>query len=448
MEILKKHKEIALLLFVAFLIRFFLLPYGFHPDIIVNANWGEFIHRNGTVGFYESPIWETLTAPTQPPLVSLVYGWAYDVFEWGFVWILSYTTGVITNHNFYPELFSPLFSFYDWFVALYAETPQKIGALITLKLIPVISDLLLGLAIYVLARKRMVAKKALLFPTLYLISPFSFYISALWGQYDQVTFLFALFSFISIFHKRFVYASPLLLAISVALKPTSLIFVPIYLWLYFLQKPKFKTVILGGGIAAVVMSYTVYLFSEGSLFEFINNVLIPNMFDKADHRIVNNAFNFWKIFFGEKLASGNQVLLFLPAKVWGYVSFAIFNIAAFCIARKNTKKLENTFYAMFIVSAGSFMFMTNMLERYFFAGIVCMLIASVFNTKLVKYWILASFIFWINLYKEWWFPGFFDPLKQLLVAGDFLLVRVLALANTVIFAWATWLTLRPLTRNN
>ena len=58
----------------------------------------------------------------------------------------------------------------------------------------------------------------------------------------------------------------------------------------------------------------------------------------------------------------------IPAKIWGYLAFLILNFFAFVWTNK--KEYPRVFGAMFIIGTGSTLFLTNMMERYFFAGIV------------------------------------------------------------------------------
>lgn len=425
-------KKIFLVLLAALIFRLILSPLTFHVDLFSFAGWGERLYKEGTIDFYQSKSW-LYSEPSQPPLVHLIYGFNFYLFEQKFLWILSYSTAVITTHNFYPSFFSPLFNFLNWFNSLYGETPYRWGYVLTIKLIPIFADLFIGSIIYLLARKVTTFKKALTLSSLYLFIPYSWYISSLWGQYDQVSFLFLLLAFLSLLNKRFIVLSPILLVISLSLKPTSLAFVPLYLWAYILQKPNISKIIIGWTGAFGSLLYSIILFTNQNILEFSNNILLPKIFEKGDLRVVNNAFNFWKIFIGENLVSQNQTFIILPYKIWGYLIFGLLNIWSFIIVRKNPKSLENIFTGMFLVGAGSFFILTNILERYLFAGITSLLFLTIYKPHLLRYFLIMSFIFWINLFKSWWYPEFFSFLRAFLIWQESIIVRSLSLINVIIF---------------
>lgn len=425
-------KKIILVLLTALIFRFILSPLTFHVDLFSFAGWGERLYKEGTIGFYQSKNW-LYSEPSQPPLVHLIYGFNYYLFEQKFLWILSYSAAVITTHNFYPSFFSPLFNLLNWFNSLHGETPYRWGYVLTIKLIPILADILIGLIIYLLAKKVTTIKKALVLSSIYLFIPYSFYISGLWGQYDQVSFLFLLLAFLSLLNKRLLVLSPLLLIISLSLKPTSLAFIPLFLWVYILQKPNIIKITLGWGLAAASLVYSISLFTNQNILEFSNNILLSKIFEKGDLRVVNNAFNFWKIFIGENLVSQNQVFMILPYKVWGYLIFGLLNLWSFIIIRKKSRSLENIFTGMFLVGAGSFFILTNILERYLFAGITSLLFLTIYKPHLLKYFLMMSFIFWINLFKGWWYPELFSFLRAILTWQESIVVRVLSLINVIIF---------------
>lgn len=435
------NKAIILLCFAAFALRIAITPLAFHDDLIVNATWGEWVDNVGALGFYDAKH-KDLPDPTQPPLISLLYGWQHSFAERQITWVLRYTSAVINNHNIYPGFFAPLLTFTDWFDSHYGVSPHKWSVLITMKIIPILSDVAIGLGIYFLARRRLDNNMPLLFAALYQFSPFSWYVSALWGQYDQVAFLFSLISFLLLLHPKFVLLAPLFFVISVGIKPTTLIFAPLFAFGLMVQRPRFAVFASSLALAVGSLVLTVLPFSGSSLWPFIDQSLLPAIFDKADHRLVNNAFNFWKIFAGQMQISGDEIVLIVSNKLWGFLVWGIMNILAFSALHKAPRRLDNMLVAIFTVSAGGFMFLTNMLERYYFAGVISLLFVCIYKPKLLPYWVLVSIIFWINLYKEWWYPDFMGFMRDALLFDDYVLVRLLSLANLVIFLAVLYLLRR------
>ncbi len=426
---------LILAIFLASLIlRLVLSPLTFHVDIFSHAAWGGWIAKFGTLGFYQNEVW-IYSWPTQPPLVNIIFWLDFELYKkiGDFFVLLS---SMIANYRLFPTKFIWWFDFVSWFgSALYKSTPILYGYLLTIKFVGIMADLCIAFIIYFLS-KSFTKNKALIFSALYLFSPFSFYLSALWGQYDSVGFLFTLIAFILLL-SRFFYLAPLFFVISILLKPTFLIFSLLFLYIYFKNKPKLVHIVFGFISSLMLFLYSSFIFADRNLYEFIRYDLLRIVFYKAEFRVSTNSFNFWHILIGNNAIHQNSLFLFIPAKIWGYLIFLVLNILSFKILSKIT--LENIFKVMFLVGAGSWLFLTNMLERYFFAGVVSGLILSIYYPKILKYWILMSIIFWINLYHGWWYPVWLEPLRLILIWQDGIVTRLLSLINVFIFIKIMWL---------
>lgn len=422
-----KNKWIILVFFAAFVLRLSLTSLGFHDDIYSNTAWGKWIFENGPRGFYQASGW-IYSSPTQPPLISLLYGFNHYLYDR--LMSLFSNMGVwIATYHLAPTKWIWFFDFSQWFGnSMYGQTPFKFGALISMKIVAIVADLAIAGVLYLLARHR--TAKPILWSAAYLFSPFSWYISALWGQYDQTSLFFLLVAFIFLI-KRYLLLAPLLLLISIELKPTSLIFVPLFLWVYFKQQPKIKEVLFGVISSLVLFVYSVWLFTDHNIFDFVQNELLPRIFAKSEPRVSTNAFNFWRVFIGNAALNQDVVLFLVPTKIWGYLIFAL----AYVFSLKLLKSInpENIFKSLFIIGGCGFLFLTNMLDRYFFAGIVFLLVVTVYKTGLFKYWLILSFVFWLNLFNQWWFPSGFDFLREILIWQNSLISRLLAAINVGIF---------------
>lgn len=423
----KNFSWLLVILVVAFVFRLAISSKGFHDDIYSNTAWGKWIFQYGPKGFYEASGW-IYSSPTQPPLISLLYGfnhWLYERLMYFFsilgVWIATY--------HLAPTKMLWFFDFSRWFGnAMYGETPFKFGSLISMKLVAILADLIIALIIYLIAKNR--TSKPFLWSAAYLFSPFSWYLSALWGQYDQISFLFLLLAMVFLV-KRYLLFAPLMMLISVELKPTSLIFIPLFLWIYFRQKPSLKEMIFGVISSSAVLIYSLWSFADRNIIDFARNELLPKIFSKSEPRISTNAFNFWRIFIGNAALNQDKVLFLLPTKIWGYLIFFLTYVFSLNYFKKVTA--ENIFKLLFIIGGSGFLFLTNMLDRYFFAGIVGLLIVTIFEKDVFKYWLVLSLIFWINLFNQWWFPENLGFLRDILIWQNFFISRVLAAVNVLIF---------------
>lgn len=421
--------RILILLAIAFIFRIFLSIFPSHVDILSIAWWGRWIYQNGPLGFFENNVW-FYSWPTQPPLVNLLFGFGYYIYA-SLSWIFVQIGSFIALHRLAPTKFLWWFDFVRWFGgATYSTTDFPIGFIMSIKLFGILADIFIGLIVYLTAKK-FNPKKALFFSALYLFSPFSFYISALWGQYDQLSYLFLLLSFLCMLNKRTLIIAPLILAISINLKPTSFIFTPLFTWFYFKQKPNLPVLAVGVISSIGVLVVSTIPFTHKNIYTFFTQEVIPRVIYKAEFRVSTNSFNFWHILIGNQAFGQDHPFLFIPARYWGYLFFGLINFWTFRICKVVNPK--NVFIAMFIIGFGGWLFLTNMLERYLFAGMSSGLLLAIFYPQILKYWLVLSIVFWINLFNGWWYPDIFSPLKEILTWQEGFLTRVLSLVNVLLF---------------
>lgn len=423
---------IIILVFVlALALRLFLAPLGFHIDILSNAGWGQWIYMHGPLGFYENSIW-IFSWPTQPPFVNLLYG--FDNWLYIFLLQISRSTGnTIVQYHLAPGHMRWWFNFTKWFDTAKTsdEAVFSIGYLTSIKILPILADLGIAGLIYNIAKSVKGIKFPIIWSAIYLFSPFSWYLSSLWGQYDQLGFLPVLAAFILESQKKLPWLTPFLFVLSVAIKPTSLILAPFFIYLYFKNSHNKVNPLIAILLIGTFFIETTQVFTKQNLYYFTINELYGKIFLKSASRLSANAFNFWRPFVTAVNQTQDSKFLFLPAYIWSTLSFIVLNLVAFKLSRKIT--LENVIKGIFIIGAGSWIFMTNMLDRYFFGGVVSGLILCIYDKKLFKYWLPVSLIFWLNLFNQWWFPDFLSPLKSIMIWNDGLFTKILSGVNVVLF---------------
>lgn len=418
----------SIVLLLALALRLSLVNFFYHLDILSQAYWGEWIYNNGPKGFYENSVW-VYSWPSQPPLVNLVYALGFWLYRSSLELFVNFSH-IIVNYRLAPSYNLWYFDFVKWYTdAQYPESYLKLGFFISIKFIAILADLFIGLIIFLMF-KRENFKRALILSGIYLFSPFSFYISALWGQYDQVSFLFLILAFLAVFKKLYLIA-PFLLMVSISMKPTSVIFIPFFLITIFKFGGSIKKFILGSIFATAGFLLSLSAFTDKDLIQFTTHDLATKVIYKAGFRVSTNSFNFWHIFIGNNAREHFVTYFFIPAYVWGYIALIVLNILAFINLKDKT--LKSLITSMAIVGAGSWIFGINMLERYFFAGVVSMLLLTFFYPKLLKYWIVLSLIFWVNLYHGWWVPREWDFLRQVLIWNDHSVSRIFSLITLLIF---------------
>lgn len=418
------------ILFLSVILRLILVNSGYHIDMFSNADWGKWIFTNGSKDFYQN-FYGSYSGPTQPPLTNLIYGFAFFLYQ-QLNTLFTNIAYFIAIHRLAPTKFLWWFDFVKWFgTTFYPYSFFPMGYLISLKLLGIVSDLLLGICIFTIGYKRNI-KTALICSSLYLFSPFSWYISTIWGQIDGLSYLFLLLSLICLsIGKKWLILAPLFLVISFSLKPTSLIFIPLFIFIYVKTKPKIIELTLSLLLIIGFVFITVRPFTDDYIYHFIRHDLHRIIFYKSEFRVSTNSFNFWHILIGNNALGDSTPFLFISAKIWGIIAFILFNFFGFKALRRIN--IENIFIAVSIIGLGGWMFLTNMLERYIFAGIVSLLVVAFFRRKLIKYWIILSTIFWLNLYHGWWFPENFDLLHKILTWQGGFLTRVLSLINLIVF---------------
>lgn len=409
---------------------------GFHWDILSLAYWGEWIYKNGTHNFYTNNVW-VYSWPTQPPLVNLVY--AFDF--WLYITLLEFFRWLSSNVVIYtiPSKLLWWFEFVKWFDnAHYPESYLKIGYFMTIKLVGSVADVIIALILYLIARRND-QKWGLMLSGAYLFSPFSFYISALWGQYDQLSYLFILLAFITI-SKKWAYVSPFLYITSFSLKPTSLILLPLYAIRFLSAKPKLPVAVFGIMAAIAAFLIPAYFFTKKNFFEFVATDLYSKIFFKADFRLTTNAFNFWHVLVGNKAEQQSWPLLFIPAVFWGLGIFLLLHFISIKLKEQNSQKA--LFESLFIVGMGGWIFLTTMLDRYAFAGIASGLFVCIWHKNLFKYWVVLSLAYWFNLFYGFWFPVQLKFVQEILTWNEGFATRILSLIITAVYLRMVWMIIK------
>lgn len=419
--------KLVILLLISLIFRLILTQWGFHHDLLSTAGWGEWIYKNGTKGFYENSIW-IYSWPTQLPIINYIHGFSYYLFDQKLLWFFSYIAAVIQTHNFFPNLFEWFFDFLRWFNSLYSDTPFRWGFLISMKIIPVLTDTIIGLTVFLTARRKISENKSFLLAFLYLFSPFSWYLSANWGQYDQLSFMLLLSSFLLLYKRHFVFSS-LFFFVSSEIKPTSVYFLPLYFFYFLSLKPKLISMIISVVINILAFIITTAPFADRNVFSYTKEIIYHVVFFKERFLgLVNHSFNFWQML-SPLGGRTSYKYLGIGAAIWGYLSLMVFFVWSIRIILKKNS-LQNLLLSLYILSSGSYLFATGMVDRYFFPAIGFLLLLIPFFNRLLKWWLLVSFIFFINLFYSWGFP-FFDPTYE--AWKNELIIRFLSLTQLVLF---------------
>lgn len=426
----KKYRNIILFWGGLFVLRFGLTFLPAHSDIRIQAEWGKWMYLNkSTKGLYDWNVWGCIW-PNHPPLISWIYFEAYKIHG-ALMWFMSNLGNFIALHRLAPTKFIWFFNFVKWFGgAKYETTDFLLGVIVVIKQIMMVADFLVAGLIYKICKIKKINWKK--FVLAYLLLPFSWYLSAVWGQSNQLSFVFLIISFMLLTSKRSIW-SPLLYAMAINLKPDCIFLLPLYLFVWFKQKQSWRNLILGGLLAGVFSLWTVTWFNQENLIDLL--FLLSRRLNTGEGLATVNAFNFWFIFypFPSKIAFDNWIYFFVSAKNWGYIIWLILTVISFKLVKY--KKLETIFISIFTVGFGSWLFMTGMHERYAFYSIVALLFYSIYKRAYFKYFLVLSTILFLSMFYVFSVPQSLDGIKIIFGWANQLIPRFLSIINLITYGY-------------
>lgn len=124
----------------------------------------------------------------------------------------------------------------------------------------------------------------------------------------------------------------------------------------------------------------------------------------------------------------NRYLLGVQALYWGYLALISFSIWATLII-KNNLGFKSLIIGLYLVSAGSYLFVTGMVDRYFFPATIFLTILVFYYPKLFKWWIATLVVYSVNLFYSWGYPF----LNDLTAWKNPLIIRIFSFLNLLIF---------------
>src|SRR6185436_294335 len=171
-----------------------------------------------------------------------------------------------------------------------------------------------------------------------------------------------------------------------------------------------------------------------NIIEFTKNIIINNMLPgaKGTAKASISAFNFWTIFMKIDRNFDFERFLLIPANIWGVVFYGLVNLFAFKYVRREKNKLLGAIVGIFVIGMGSFLFLTNILERYFFAAFAPLIILVFAKPKLSFYLILMNIILFLNLIWAF-YRRTSDEIDHVFTDNNFLVIRILSILNIFSF---------------
>src|SRR3989339_2110628 len=254
MNFIKKHFLFFLFL-LGLVIRLSIIFYDYSWDVNNHMVWAKDLLARGPQNFYEtqsSNVFAWLT-PNYPPLAIFIFV------------VMKLLNPLI--HNIYWWLNLHI-SFVPSNIIFFLEKTVFLAAL--MKIPAILTDLGIAFLIFLFAKKIIPKdkKNQIIAVSLILFNPAFIFNSALWGQIDSIPIFFVLLSIYFLLYTKLSVISATMFTLALLVKPTALIFLPIYIIL-FIKKFGFKRSIMSLFIINIIFYFFFLPFMRGK------NILYP-----------------------------------------------------------------------------------------------------------------------------------------------------------------------------
>lgn len=387
--------KINRLLILGLILRLLILVFSnSHPDVGNHLDWGNKFWQYGPASFYQQSVWK-VSWPNQPIgsiyLFALLSQFNQKIFN--FFWQLN------LNFPIFPSNLIPILenNLHVWLV----------------KLPFILADILIALFIFRYTKSKTMA-------SLFLFNPAVIYNSTIWGQTDSLINLLSLIGIYFVYRRKFTFGIFLFLG-SLLFKMSLLIYFPVFLWLLFLNRHQWQKWLLAIFLFLlflILISLPFSGFNPSWFFHLYRDLV----FNRQGNMLCGNAFNLWLIIFGVSLSRQSTPLL----SSLGLIIFLLFTLPILFKFSRQKITSKNIWQILFFLSFGSFLFLTNMHERYLYP-LLPLLPLLLFHRFLgLKTIIIISFLHLLNLYNLWFYPAI-PWLKSLLESTNYLLPRLISL---------------------
>lgn len=418
MDFIKKHILFFLFLF-GLIIRLSIIFVDYSWDVNNHMVWAKDFLMRGPQNFYEtqsSNVFASLT-PNYPPLAIFIF--------------------VVMR------LFNPIIHSLYWWLNIHIPLVpsniifflEKIVFLAGLMKIPaILADLGIAFLIYLFAKKIIPKNKKsqIVAISLILFNPAFIFNSSLWGQIDSILIFFVLFSIYFLLYTKRSIVSTILFTLALLIKPTALVFLPVYIIL-FIKKFGIKKSILNLFIANIIFClFFLPFIKDKNIFLYPYEIYFNKILAAQSLPFVTNgAFNFWVLITGMKgIKDITPFILGVPYRFFGYTIVGFVNIFVILRLIRSKKITINFFMALFISAFAAFLFLTKMHERYSLLPLVFLLLFSLKKTKFINWFVFLSAISLINHYHSWAVPRIEF---LVMIINNMSFVYVISLINIVIF---------------
>ena len=295
----------------------------------------------------------------------------------------------------------PGYPYVLWLLALISRSLHLVDLTLLYKLPAILADLATGLVIFKLLdpykkRKFSILNSQFSIRTLavavYVFNPAVFANSALWGQTDSFTALFALLTLALSLQKK-----PLLAGISLGLgsliKLNTVLIAPVAVIALFSRRQKINqlTKFFLSAVTVFAVGFIPFL-NQTNLLAFIAERVSVTT-NQYQHTSLN-ALNFWYLLDGS-WKSDQIKLLGLTKHFWGNLAFlAVYGSALVLLLKTKRRELIDYVATAALGFTGAFLLLTRMHERHLLAAFPFLLILAAVNKKWRWYlWFSGAYIF-------------------------------------------------------
>ncbi len=316
--------------------RLLLARFGIHPgDFGSWVAWGEFLVKYGPANFFNG-IWSD----------RLPGGALY------LVWFLA------TIKHLYPFL------------------PNEF----IYKLPANLADVAVGWLLYKYYRQKRGAINGLLPCLLYVLNPYTWHVSALWGQMDAVQALVLVLVILSVLRQQYLLAG-IMFTFIFLFKPHSIALAPLLIVTAWRQRLNIKdfwhklSILTGAGLISMwffSLPFAINTINKNSLWSIFSRPIIlvwdrfVNALDIYPYATIH-ALNWWMIF-GKNWSPDSQSFWSLSYHTWGLIMFSVFCLVVLglVLAKPNQLTDQIIFLAAAALSLAAFSFLTRAHDKHFY----------------------------------------------------------------------------------
>lgn len=385
LSFLNKNIFILIVYIFAVLLRFSVILIAHHGDLNNNISWGQIAAQKGLNGFYgssDSDDWP-YSAPNQPPLTILTFAATANV--WGVI------NDKVTDFNWRYKIFPSKFV---WFW-------EESGWDFLIKTPSLFADLCIGYFIYFFL-KRKKRKNAILFASIWLFNPISWYNSSIWGQTDSIVNLFGLLAISNLLNKNLLKFS-FWFSLSFLFKASLGVFVPLLIYVVLNQQYKIKVWVKSTFVILLTtFSVGIWFHPKLDYFIWLYNLYRERILPGEIGYLTANAFNFWWLVNPGDVRD-SMVFFGLTARLIGIILSLFF---VFILIYKIHKRLsvDNILFGLATSALIIFIFMTRIHPRYLYPFFPLMTICLSYINKLKFPFIVLTLAHLANIYYLFWIP--------------------------------------------